>query len=112
MKITGNPQDGSVKAVTLGSPLAPDQGKAKDKIILDLSQQLEGKDSRAEYLERELSNARRLFMELYGDHRTLKLRFGWLEDAARDAVTSCPDHVGENMDRLADELGLEITAGE
>lgn len=66
------------------------------------------RDNRVDHLQRELSNARRLFMELYEESRTTKLRFGWLEEAATDAVNACEKHVGENMDRLRDELGLEM----
>ena len=55
-----------------------------------------------------LSEERRLFMDLYQDYRTLKLRFGWLEEAARDVVLACPQHLPERIVKLADELGIEI----
>jgi len=57
---------------------------------------------------RELAESRRLFMELYSEKRTLGLRFGWLEEAATDAVNACEKHAEQNLDRLRDELGLEM----
>jgi hypothetical protein len=67
------------------------------------------RDNRVEHVQRELGESRRMFMELYKEKRTLGLRFGWLEDAATEAVNACEKHADENLDRLRDELGLEMT---
>jgi len=97
------------------SPLAPDQGKAKDKTILKLGDEIRSLELKIEHMEfdrthkrQELSNARRLFMELYQENRTINLRFQWLEEKATDAVNACEKHEAENMDALRDELGLEM----
>lgn len=67
------------------------------------------KENSKDYAERELARARRMFMDLFEDKRTLDLRFSWLEDAASEAITSCADHRDGAMIRLADELGLDYT---
>ncbi len=67
------------------------------------------KENSKEYAERELNRARRMFMDLYEEKRTLDLRFQWLEEAASETITSCADHRDGAMIRLADELGLEYT---
>lgn len=65
------------------------------------------KENSKDYAERELARARRMFMDLFEDKRTLDLRFSWLEDAASEVITSCDKHRGNALERLADELGLE-----
>lgn len=66
------------------------------------------KDNSADYHRSELERARRMFMELYENERTLKLRFEWLEEAARDVVTSCDEHRDGLIVKLADELGIDL----
>ena len=67
------------------------------------------KDNSADFHRRELARYGSMFMQLYESNRTLELRYGWLEEAARDVATACADHVHDAIGRLADELGLEIT---
>ncbi len=67
------------------------------------------KDNSADYHRSELERARRMFMELYENERTLKLRFGWLEEAAREVCTTCEKHQPEAIIKLADEIGLDLT---
>ena len=66
------------------------------------------KDNSTDYAKRELERARRMFMELYEEKRTLDLRFGWLEEAAREVVTACDEHKDGLIVRLADELGIDL----
>jgi len=65
------------------------------------------KENSVDYSKRELARAHRMFMELYEEKRTLDLRFGWLEEAARDVVTSCAEHQADFIVKLADEIGVE-----
>ena len=58
---------------------------------------------------RQLETVNRNFQMLFTDERTLRLRFGWLEEAARDVVTACPKHLPGEIEKLADELGIEVT---
>ena len=74
--------------------------------ITKLEMQIEAKEQHEKYQRRELEKARRLFMELYDDHRTLKLRFGWLEERATDTVQACDEHRPGELQALAEELGL------
>lgn len=59
--------------------------------------------------DRQTANVSRVFVTLYEEKRTMDLRFGWLEESAKDVVNACEDHVHEFIGKLADELGLEIT---
>ncbi len=68
---------------------------------------VKAKQNTIEYMERELADARRLFMEMYKDKRTKDMRFTWLETAAEEVITSCKDHQADALVRLADEIGLE-----
>ena len=61
------------------------------------------------YLIREANSLRSLIVDMVKEQRTLKLRFDWLEEAAREVCTSCENHVFDAIGRLADELGIEIT---
>ena len=61
------------------------------------------------YLIREANSLRSLIVDMVKEQRTLKMRFDWLEEAAREVCTSCEKHVPEAIGRLADELGIEIT---
>ena len=82
----------------------------------DLSEIIDGLERRIEYYNRERERHARekahlssLFIELYEEGRTLKMRFEWLETAATDVVNSCPEHLPKMISELADDLGIEIT---
>ncbi len=66
------------------------------------------KDNSTDYAKRELERARRMFMELYELERTLKLRFEWLEEAAREVCTSCEADQPDAIIKLADEIGIDL----
>ncbi len=74
-----------------------------------LASLVKAKENSIDYSKRELERARRMFMELYEEKRTLDLRFGWLEEAARDVVTACDDHRNGLIERLADEIGIDLS---
>lgn len=100
---------------TTKEPMHGNNPEAMQAMIDGLLESIEGHERRLKdkqdagtFTRRELDNARRLFMDLYEEHRSLKLRFGWLEETARDAVNACEKHEAANMDRLRDELGLEM----
>ena len=65
-------------------------------------------ERRIESLKRELASAHHDFRTLWNDERIMRLRFNWLEDAARDVVNACPEHLPRFIVKLADELGIEI----
>ncbi len=89
--------------------MAKAETKSELQTIIDqLETRLAANADREAYQQREVNNARRLFMELWEDHRTLKLRFGWLEEAATDTVNSCEKHLPGQLVKLADELGIEL----
>ncbi len=65
--------------------------------------------SNCDHKDRQTANVSRVFVTLYEEKRTLDLRMGWLETAARDVVQACPEHRPGLITVLADELGIEIT---
>jgi hypothetical protein len=77
-------------------------------IISNLELRLEGNREREAYQKRELANVMRLFVSLFEDLRTQRLRFGWLEEAAADVVNACPEHLPGLIVKLADEIGIEL----
>lgn len=86
------------------------QTKSELQTIIDqLETRLAANRDREDYQKRELANVMRLFVSLFEDLRTQRLRFGWLEEAARDVVSACPEHQPGLIVKLADELGIEIT---
>ncbi len=95
-----------LKTVKLGIP-TPIHDELRATVD-SLENTIRHKEHHHDMTRRELDEARRLFMELYAENRTLKLRFQWLEDAATNAVNACEKHEAENMDALRDELGLEM----
>ncbi len=64
--------------------------------------------SSCDHKDRQTANVSRVFVTLYEEKRTLDLRFGWLEEAARDVVSACPEHQPGLIVKLADELGIEL----
>lgn len=73
-----------------------------------LEQMLNNREEQESYHRRESDNLRRLIVDLVKDERTLKLRFNWLEEAASEVCTSCKEHQAGAIERLADEIGIEI----
>ena len=64
--------------------------------------------SSCDHKDRQTANVSRVFVTLYEEKRTLDLRFGWLEEAACDVVSACPEHQPGLIVKLADELGIEL----
>lgn len=62
-----------------------------------------------EHKDRQTANVSRVFVTLYEEKRTIDMRFGWLEEAAKDVVNSCSDHLPGFIVKLADEIGIEVT---
>ncbi len=60
-----------------------------------------------EHSERRLAHLHQQFMQLWQDERTMRLRYTWLETAATDVVTACPEHLAGQLDELREELGIE-----
>ncbi len=77
--------------------------------IEHLASLCKAKENSVDYAKRELERARRMFMDLFEEKRTLDLRYGWLEEAARDVVTACDDHRNGLIERLADEIGIDLS---
>jgi hypothetical protein len=73
-----------------------------------LEQMLSNREEQESYHRREGDSLRRLIVDLVKDERTLKLRFSWLEEAASEVVTACKEHQPGAIERLADELGIEL----
>ncbi len=80
--------------------------KLKHTELTELIDKLERQKAAA---ERKLASVHSDFLTLWNDERILRLRFGWLEEAARDVVNACPEHLPQLTVALADELGIEIT---
>ena len=72
-----------------------------NQIILNLRDQ-------HDFTRREGDSLRRLIVDLVKEERTLKLRFSWLEEQATEVCTSCKEHLPGAIERLADELGIEL----
>ena len=82
----------------------------------DLSEIIDGLEDRIEYYlkererhAREVARLSRLFIDLWENTETLRMRFDWLKEASENVVTACPDHLPGQIIQLADELGIEIT---
>jgi len=73
----------------------------------NLTDEVAGLHGRLEHSQRQTANVSRVFVTLYEEKRTLDLRMGWLEEAARDVVTSCEKHQPDLIVKLAEELGIE-----
>ncbi len=56
---------------------------------------------------RQLETIQGNFQQLWGDERTMRLRYSWLEEAATNVVTACPEHLAGQLDELREELGIE-----
>ena len=82
----------------------------------DLQEVIDGLDNRIDYYikererhAREVARLSRLFIDLWENTETLRMRFDWLEEASTEVVNSCQEHQPGAIKRLADELGIEIT---
>ncbi len=75
----------------------------------DQAEEIERLQRSCDHKDRQTANVSRVFVTLYEEKRTMDLRFGWLEEAARDVATACEIHLPEMVGKLAEELGLEIT---
>ncbi len=81
---------------------------AKAETKSELNQIISNLRDQQEFNRHEGNNLRRLIVDLVKDERTLKMRFQWLETAAEEVCTSCKEHQPGAIERLADELGIEI----
>jgi len=107
--LTKAEQNALIESLTISNAEKIQRLADQDIELGHLGDEAERLQRACDHKDRQTANVSRVFVTLYEEKRTMDLRFGWLEEAAKDVVNSCSDHLPGLIVKLADEIGIEVT---